>query len=133
MHPPRLVAKKPHGRRKDHLHAERERPETRDVTSNARHSMPRRLNDLLVARPLDRSLRNLASLLDRALETSARLRIFAAEAAHDGLDECAQVYDRLERSEREQILELEVQLRRQLDAALEDARARGDQELERVR
>lgn len=95
--------------------------------------MPRRLNDLLVARPLDRSLRNLAGLLDRALETSARLRIFAAEAAHDGLDECAQVYDRLERSEREQILELEVQLRRQLDAALEDARARGDQELERVR
>jgi hypothetical protein len=94
--------------------------------------MQRRLTELLVARPLDGSVRNLASLLDRALETCSLLRVFAAEAAHDGLDECAHAYERLERREREQIVELELQLRRQLDAALEDARARGEKALEGV-
>jgi hypothetical protein len=80
-----------------------------------------RLSELRAAWPLDVTVRNLAGLLDTALETSARLRACAAAAAHDGLDECVEVYQQLDRLERTQIVELEAQRRRQLDAALADA------------
>lgn len=68
------------------------------------------------------TVRNLAEQLERSIETSARLRLFAAEATQDGLAETADAYDRLERLERRQIVELEVQLRRQLDSAIEVGR-----------
>ena len=80
--------------------------------------MKARLSDLYGHRPQDVTLRNLAGLLDRALETSGRLRLFAVEAAQDGLQDCVRAYERMERIQREQILELERQLRRQLGIAL---------------
>jgi hypothetical protein len=80
-----------------------------------------RLSELRAAWPLDVTVRNLAGLLDTALETSARLKACAADAAHDGLDECVATYQQLDRLQRTQIVELEFQLRRQLDAALADA------------
>jgi hypothetical protein len=83
-----------------------------------------RLTELRAAWPLDVTLRNLAGLLETALETSARLRACAADAAHDGLDECVVVYERLDRLERTQIVELEAHLRHALGAALADARRR---------
>jgi hypothetical protein len=83
-----------------------------------------RLTELRTAWPLDVTVRNLTGLLDAALETSARLRACAADAAHDGLDECVEAYERLDRLERTQILELEMHLRHQLGAALADAQRR---------
>jgi len=81
----------------------------------------RRLSDLRGPYPMN-AVRNLAEQLERSIETSARLRLFAAEATQDGLAETADAYDRLERLERRQIVELEVQLRRQLDSAIEVGR-----------
>jgi hypothetical protein len=86
--------------------------------------MTRRLSDLYGAWPLDSTLRNLAGLLDRALETSSRLRLFASEAAHDGLHECVEAYERIDRVQREHIVEVERQLRIQLAAALAEAQRR---------
>jgi hypothetical protein len=83
-----------------------------------------RLADLYGCRPHDTTLRNLAGMLDRALETSGRLRLFAVEAAEDGLHDCRQAYERMEQIQREQILELERQLSRQLGVALADAEGR---------
>jgi hypothetical protein len=83
--------------------------------------MKPRLSDLYGDRPHEMTLRNLAGLLDRALETSGRLRLFAVEAAQDGLHDCQRAYERMERIQREQIFELERQLCRQLGIALADA------------
>lgn len=77
----------------------------------------RRLSDLRTPRPQN-TVRNLAEQLERSIETSARLRLFAAEATQDGFDDTADTYQRLDRLERRQIRELALQLRRQLDAAL---------------
>ena len=73
------------------------------------------------------TVRNLAEQLERSIETRERLRLFALEADHDGLEDAARTYERVDRLERRQILELERQLRRQLDAAL--AEAQRDEEL----
>ena len=83
-----------------------------------------RLSDLYGDRPHETTLRNLAGLLDRALETSGRLRLFAVEADQDGLQDCRLAYERMERIQQEQIVELERQLCRQLGIALEDAEGR---------
>jgi hypothetical protein len=83
-----------------------------------------RLSDLYGRRPHDTTLRNLAGLLDRALETSGRLRLFAVEAAQDGLQDCQRAYERMERIQREQIFELEQQLRLQLGIVLANAEGR---------
>lgn len=83
-----------------------------------------RLTDLSSAWPLDATVRNLAGLLDQALETSAQLRAWAAAAAHEGVDEFVEVYEGLDRLERRQIFELETYLERQLCAALADPRRR---------
>ena len=88
----------------------------------------RLLDYLRGARP-QKTVRNLAEQLERSIETSARLRLFAVEANHDGLEDTAQAYERVDELERRQILELELQLRRQLDAAL--AEAQPDEELRR--
>lgn len=88
----------------------------------------RRLSDLRGAAPQN-AVRNLAEQLERSIETSARLRLFAAEANHDGLEDTAQTYERVDHLERRQILELELQMRRQLDTAL--AEAQPDEELRR--
>jgi hypothetical protein len=82
---------------------------------------------------MDSTLRNLSGLLDRALETSARLRVFALEASHEGLPECVRTYERLDRMERDQIVELEAALQRQLAVALADAEHAHGQETERIR
>ena len=92
-----------------------------------------RLSELRAAWPFDVTLRNLAGLLDLALETSARLRACAAEAAHDGMDDCVEAYERLDRLERTQIVELEAHLRHQLGAALADAQRREADGAERTR
>jgi hypothetical protein len=86
----------------------------------------RRLNYLRGAGP-QQTVRNLAEQLERSIETSARLRLFSVEANQEGLEDTAQTYERLDQLERRQILELELQLRRQLDAAL--AEAQPDEEL----
>ena len=88
----------------------------------------RSLNYLRGAGP-QKAVRNLAEQLERSIETSARLRLFAVEANHDGFEDTAQTYERVNQLERRQILELELQLRRQLDAAL--AEAQPDEELRR--
>lgn len=90
--------------------------------------LARGLNYLRGAGP-QKAVRNLAEQLERSIETSARLRLFAVEANHDGLEDAAQTYERVEQLERLQIFELELQLRRQLDAAL--AEAQPDEELRR--
>jgi hypothetical protein len=82
--------------------------------------------------PLDVTLMNLADLLNQSLETSARLRACAADAAHEGLDTCVQVYEDLDWLERRQIFELEKHLERQLGAALADPRRRRDTDAERT-
>jgi hypothetical protein len=89
-----------------------------------REPIIQRLSDLRGAWPMDGALRNLSGLLDRALETSARLRVFATEAVNDGLDEAAETYRRLEQLQRRQITELEIQLRHHLGAAITEGRAR---------
>ena len=91
-----------------------------------------RLTELRAAWPHDITLRNLTGLLDAALETSERLRACAADAAHDGLDECVEAYERLDQLERTQIVELEAHLRRQLGTALADARQREASDTERT-
>ena len=83
-----------------------------------------RLSEVRAAWPFDITVRNLIGLLEAALDTSARLRACAADAAHEGLDECVEAYERLDRLERTQILELETHLRHQLGAALAAARRR---------
>jgi hypothetical protein len=96
----------------------------------------RHLTDLRGAAPRN-AVRNLAGQLERSIGTSARFRLFAVEANHDGLENTAQTYERVDHldyervdhPERRQILELELQLRRQLDAAL--AEAQPDEELRR--
>jgi hypothetical protein len=86
--------------------------------------MVARLTELYEAWPHDLTLRNLAGLLDRALESSTRLRLFAHEAAREGLVDCVAAYERLDRIQREQIVELEQTLRSQLSASIADARRR---------
>jgi hypothetical protein len=80
------------------------------------------LSDLRGPWPLN-AVRNLAEQLGRSIETSSRLRLFAAEATQDGLEDAAETYMRVDALERRQIVELEVQLRRQLDTALTQAGA----------
>jgi hypothetical protein len=91
-----------------------------------------RLSALRAGWPLDVTVRNLTGLLELALETSARLRACAADAAHDGLDECVEAYERLDQLERMQILEIESRLRHQLGIALADARRRASTDAERT-
>jgi hypothetical protein len=81
-----------------------------------------RLSDLRCPWPL-RAVHNLAEQLARSIETSSRLRLYAAEATQDGLEETAETYRRVDALERRQIVELEAQLRRQLDTALTEAGA----------
>ena len=96
-------------------------------------STARSLSDLRAKWPLDATLRNLSGLLEQAFETSARLRVFALEASHEGLEECVRTYERLDRMERDQIVELEAELQRQLVAALAAAQHAPGEETERIR
>jgi rubrerythrin len=77
-----------------------------------------RLSDIRTSGPADRTLQNLLDLLNRKLETSARLPILAYEAENEGHTHCATVLESIAVSEDAQILELFAALREHLDVTL---------------
>jgi hypothetical protein len=78
----------------------------------------RRLSELRATQPADATLRNLISILQTKLETSARLPVLVFEAEGDGDRECADLFRALVISEREQIAALLEGLRTRIDAQL---------------
>jgi hypothetical protein len=81
-------------------------------------SISRRLSELRATQPADATLRNLISILQTKLETSARLSVLVYEADGDGDLECAQLFRSLVISEREQIAALLEGLRTRIEAQL---------------
>ena len=77
-----------------------------------------RLGELRATQPADATLRNLISVLQTKLETSARLPVLVFEAETAGDHECAELFRSLVVSERQQIAALLEGLRTRIDAAL---------------
>jgi hypothetical protein len=77
-----------------------------------------RLSELRATGPADATLRNLISILQTKLETSARLPVLVFEAEGDGDLECAALFRALAISEREQIAALLEGLRTRIEAQL---------------
>jgi rubrerythrin len=63
---------------------------------------------------VDHTLQNLLQALTLNLELRARYRVFEFEARHDGLEECAQLFNELRRVESQQIADLLAGLRQRL-------------------
>lgn len=84
--------------------------------------MIRRFSDLQAGLAADATLRNMLGLLDQKLETNAKLPLFSYEAAQEGFDDCAQLFDRLAAAERAQIDELVQGLARHLRTADREVR-----------
>ncbi len=76
--------------------------------------MIRRFSDLQAGLAADTTLRNMLALLVQKLETNAKLPLFSYEAAQEGFDDCAELFDRLAVGERAQIDELVHGLQRHL-------------------
>jgi hypothetical protein len=83
----------------------------------------RRLSELRATQPADATLRNLISILQTKLETSARLPVLVFEAEGDGDLECAQLFRSLVISEKQQIAALLEGLSTRIDAQLNTAPA----------
>jgi hypothetical protein len=81
-------------------------------------TISRRLSELRAQGPADATLRNLISILQTKLETSARLPVLIFEAEGDGDLESAQLFRALVTSEREQIAALLEGLRTRIEAQL---------------
>jgi hypothetical protein len=77
------------------------------------------LNDLARAHPADRTLRNVLETLSAKLALSARLPVYAYEAATDGYTECAANFEALARTERESFDAFLLCLQRHMDERLE--------------
>jgi hypothetical protein len=86
-------------------------------------TISRRLSELRATQAAAPTLRNLISILQTKLETSARLPVLVFEAEGDGDLECAELFRSLVVSEREQIAALLEGLRTRIDAQLNSAPA----------
>jgi hypothetical protein len=86
-------------------------------------TISRRLSELRATQAVDATLRNLISILQTKLETSARLPVLVFEAEGDGDFEGAALFRYLVASERQQIAALLNGLKTRIDAQLDTAPA----------